>query len=158
MSWRSRPSALALVPVLIAAAGPVRAQAVRETQLWGVAAASKPAFYGVGMGLTWRDEQRIRIAPAVALGSFGDGRFGARADLAIHFLLDPVKRAGGAVYGGGGLSVAARGGRLTPYALLVLGVEGAPGGGSGSFVEIGVGGGVRLAVGYRWRKHNAPGR
>jgi hypothetical protein len=25
-------------------------------------------------------------------------------------------------------------------------------------VEVGVGGGVRVAVGYRWRKHNAPGR
>jgi hypothetical protein len=158
MSWRSRPSALALVPVLIAAAGPVPAQAVRETQLWGVAAASKPALYAAGLGLAWRDEQRIRVAPAVALGSFSDGRFGARADLAIHFLLDPAKRAGGAIYGGGGLSAAVGGGRVTPYALLVLGVEGAPGGGGGSFMEIGVGGGVRLAIGYRWRKHNAPGR
>ncbi len=51
-----------------------------------------------------------------------------------------------------------RSGRLTPYVLIVLGVENAPGGNGGSFVEIGVGGGVRAAVGYRWRKRNAPGR
>jgi hypothetical protein len=158
MSWCSKPSALALVPALMAVSVSLRAQAVRETQLWGVAAASKPAFYGVGLGLAWRDERRIRVAPAVALGSYGDGRFGARGDLAIHFLLDPYKRRGMAIYGGGGLSVAVRAGRLTPYALVVLGAEGAPGGGGGSFVEIGVGGGVRVAIGYRWRKHNAPGR
>jgi hypothetical protein len=158
MSWRSKRRAVALLPALLAAAGSARAQAARETQVWAVAAASKPAFYGAGLGLAWRDEQRMRVAPAVALGSYDDGRFGARADLAIHFLLDPVKRTGAAVYGGGGLSVAVRGGRLTPYALLVLGAEGSPGGGGGSFLEIGVGGGVRVAVGYRWRKHNAPGR
>jgi hypothetical protein len=158
MSWCWRRSAGALASVLLAAAGSATAQTLREAQLWGLAAASKPAFYGAGFGVAWRDEQRIRIAPALALGSFGDGRFGARADVAIHFLLDPVKRQGSAVYGGGGLSAAVRGGRLTPYALLVLGVETAPGGGGGSFAEIGVGGGVRVAIGYRWRKHNAPGR
>lgn len=158
MSWRWRPSATALIPALLAAAGPAAAQTLREAQVWALAAASKPAFYGAGFGLGWRDDGRIRIAPAVALGTFGDGRFGTRADLAIHFLLDPLKRDGAAVYGGGGLSVAVRGGRLTPYALLVLGAEHAPGGGGGSFVELGVGGGVRLAIGYRWRKQNAPGR
>jgi hypothetical protein len=158
MSWRSTRSALALLPALLAVPATLRAQAAREAQLWAVAAASKPAFYGAGFGVAWRDEQRTRVAADLALGSFGDARFGARADLAIQFLLDPARRAGTAVYGGGGLSVAVRGGRLTPYALVVLGAEGAPGGGGGSFVEIGVGGGVRVAVGYRWRKHNAPGR
>ena len=139
------------------AASPCRAQ-VREVQAWGVAVASVPALYAAGVGLAWRDDQRTRIAPALALGALGDGRFGARAELAIHFLLDPYKRSGAAIYGGGGLSAAVAGGRVTPYALLVLGAENAPGGAGGSFVELGVGGGVRLAIGYRWRKSNAPGR
>jgi len=123
-----------------------------------VAVASKPGFYGAGFGLGWRDAERDRVAPAVAFGAFGDGKFGARADLSYQFLLDPAKRSGAALYGGGGLSVAVRQGRVVPYVLLVLGVENAPGGGGGSFVEIGVGGGARVAIGYRWRKHNAPGR
>jgi hypothetical protein len=123
-----------------------------------MAAASKPGFVGAGFGFGWRDEQRTRIAPAVALGASGDGRFAVRADLAVHFLLDPSKRSGMAIYGGGGLSLAAGGNRAAPYVLLVLGAENAPGGAGGSFVELGVGGGVRLAVGYRWRKQNAPGR
>ncbi len=146
-----------LLGAAVAAAAPCRAQ-VRETQLWGLAVASRPALYAAGFGLAWRDNQRTRIAPAVAVGALADGRFGARADLAIHFLLDPYKRGGTAIYGGGGLTAALAGGRLTPYALLVLGAERNPGGPGGSFIEIGVGGGIRLAIGYRWRKANAPGR
>jgi hypothetical protein len=156
MSWCWRRSSLLLLPAIVSAS-PIRAQSVRETQVWAVAVASRPAFYGAGFGLAWRDAQRDRLAPAVALGT-SDGRFGARVDLAYHFLLDPVKRSGWAVYGGGGLTAAVRRDRVAPYLLLVLGVEGAPGGGGGLFLEVGVGGGVRVAAGYRWRKHNAPGR
>jgi hypothetical protein len=150
MSWCSRRSALALLLPLFAAAAPCRAQRVQESELWGLAAASQPAFYGAGFGLAWRDDQRTRIAPALAVGALGDGRLGARADLAIHFLLDPWKRSGTAIYGGGGLSLAMGEGRANGYVMLVLGAENAPGGRGGSFVEIGVGGGVRLAIGYRW--------
>jgi hypothetical protein len=157
MSWCWRRSALLLAPAL-AAAHPAPAQSVTETQVWAVAVASRPGFYGGGFGLGWRNGQRDRLAPAVALGELGDGHFGARADLSYQFLLDPDKRSGAAVYGGGGLTAALARGRVTPYLLLVLGVENAPGGSGGSFLEIGVGGGVRIAVGYRWRKHNAPGR
>jgi len=158
MSWCWSRSALLLAAAAAAAPARAGAQSVTETQVWGTATASKPAFYGGGFGFAWRDAQRDRLAPALAIGTFGDGRFGVRADLAYHFLLDPVKRSGSAVYGGGGLTAAVRQGRVVPYLLLVLGVENAPGGNGGSFLEIGVGGGARIAVGYRWRKHNAPGR
>jgi hypothetical protein len=126
--------------------------------VWALAVASQPALYAAGVGFAWRDNQRSRIAPALAFGALGNGRFGVRADFAIHFLLDPYKRDGTAIYGGGGLTAAVAGSRVTPYALLVLGAEKNPGGTGGSFIEIGVGGGVRLAIGYRWRKSNAPGR
>ena len=157
MNWCSTASAAALLGAVLAAAKPCRAQ-VRETQVWGLAVASQPALYAAGVGLAWRDNQRSRIAPALAFGALGNGRFGARADFAIHFLLDPYKRQGTAIYGGGGLTAALAGRRVTPYALLVLGAEKNPGGTGGSFIEVGVGGGVRVAVGYRWRKPNAPGR
>jgi hypothetical protein len=151
MSWCWRRSALAL-GVLLAAAAPCRAQRRSELQVWGLAVASKPAFYGAGLGFALRDEDRLRLTIAAAPGAYGDGSFGARADATLQFLLDPTKRAGAAVYGGGGLSLAAERGHATPYLLLVLGVEHAPGGPRGSFAEVGVGGGVRVAVGYRWRK------
>ena len=157
MSWCWKRSSLLLLAALTAAA-PSRAQSVRESQVWAVAVASRPAFFGAGFGLAWRDAQRDRLAPAVALGASGDGRLGARVDLSYQFLLDPVKRSGPAIYGGGGLTAAVVGSRVAPYLLLVLGVESAPGGRGGSFLEVGVGGGVRVGLGYRWRKHDAPGR
>jgi hypothetical protein len=38
------------------------------------------------------------------------------------------------------------------YVVVTLGVEARPGAPSGWFVEAGVGGGARLAMGYRWRR------
>ncbi len=157
MTWSWRRSAVAL-PVLLAAAAPCLAQRQSELQVWALAAASKPAYYGAGLGLAFRDEGRTKFAVAGALGTFQDGSLGGRADATLQFLLNPQKRAGAAIYGGGGLSLAAGRGQATPYILVVLGVEHAPGGPGGSFAEIGGGGGVRVAVGDRWRKQNAPGR
>jgi hypothetical protein len=156
-SWKARRAAPL---VLLAALAPAAAwgQGLRELQLQGLAIASRPFFAGAGAGLAWRDAQRTRWQTLVAVGDLRGAGWGARADLAWHFLLDPAKRRGSGVYGGAGMSVLAGAGRVTPYALLVFGVENAPGGSGGSFVEIGVGGGVRLSVGYRWRKRNAPGR
>ena len=157
MSWCWRASALPALSAL-AFAAPAPAQSISEVQLWGTAVASRPAFYGAGLGFAWRDGERDRYAAALAVGGPGPGALGLRADFSYQFLLDPARRAGAALYGGGGLSLVTRRGGVVPYLLLVLGVEHAPGGSGGSFVEIGVGGGARIAVGYRWRKRSAPGR
>ena len=159
MSWSSRPSRAALLALLVALAPRTgRAQGWREMQLHALAIASRPFFAGAGLALGWRDPGRTRWQAAATVGGLDGHGVGARADLAWHFLLDPAKTRGGGVYGGAGMSVLAGGGGVTPFVLLVLGVEHAPGSGGGSFMEIGVGGGVRVAVGYRWRKRNAPGR
>ena len=158
MSWRSSHSALAVVAVLAcSSAAAAQARGPRETQLHAIGIASKPLFGAVGGGFAWRDVRRTRVAASLMAGVLEGGRLAARADVAWHFLLDPRKRAGSAVYGGGGLSLQAAGDGARPYLLLVLGAERNPGGGDGSFVEIGVGGGLRASVGYRWRKGNAPG-
>jgi len=146
----------------VAAPAPARAQGVqargvRELQIHAAGVASRPFFGGAGGGLSVRDADRNRWLGAFAVGLLDGGGAGARGDFVYHFLLDPRKRQGSAVYGGGGLSAQFAAGRVTPYALLVVGAENAPGGTGGSFVELGVGGGVRFAVGYRWRKRNAPG-
>lgn len=159
MSWSSRPRRAAVLALLAAVApAAVRAQGVREVQAQLLGLASRPLFGGAGLAVAWRDAARTRWQTAVTLGALDGHGMAARADVAYHFLLDPARRQGSAVYGGAGLSVLAGNGRATPYVLIVLGAENAPGGKGGSFVEIGVGGGVRVAVGYRWRKRNAPGR
>ena len=38
------------------------------------------------------------------------------------------------------------------YLVVAIGLEGRPGARAGWFVEAGVGGGARLALGYRWRQ------
>lgn len=159
MSWRSRPNAWAVgLLVGLAAPGRVAAQGWREVQIGGVGAFAKPEFAGVGAGTSWRDRRRSRLGFTAFVGS-ADGEVAGRGELAFHFLLDPAQREGGAVYGGSGIAVAvARDGGLRPFVLVVVGAENAPGGRRGSFVEFGFGGGVRLAVGMRWRKQNAPSR
>lgn len=159
MSWCSKPRRAGLLALLVAAVPAAgRAQRVQETQVQLLGVASRPLFGGAGAALAWRDEARTRWQVAATLGALDGHGLAARTDVAYHFLLDPAKRQGSAVYGGAGISALAGNGRVTPYALIVLGAENAPGGEGGSFVEVGVGGGVRVAVGYRWRKRNAPGR
>ncbi len=158
MSSSSRPDRVALLALLVAlGAGTASAQGVREVQLQALVIASRPFFAGGGLGDAWRDAGRTRWQTAVTVGGLDGHGVAARADLAWHFLLDPAKRTGGGVYGGAGLSLLAGDGRVSPYVLLVLGTEHAPGGGGGTFVEVGVGGGVRVSAGYRWRKRSAPG-
>jgi hypothetical protein len=56
------------------------------------------------------------------------------------------------VYGGAGVALAfASDGSVAPAVLLVLGAENAPLGRRGAFLEVGVGRGVRVAAGMRWR-------
>lgn len=159
MSWSSRRSLPALAGLLGALApGPAHAQGSHELQVQALAIASRPLFAGAGLGYAWRDEGRTRWQTAATVGTLDGKGVAGRADLAWHFLLDPSKRRGGAVYGGAGVSVLAGDGRVTPYVMLVLGTERAPGSGGGTFLEVGVGGGVRVSAGWRWRKRNAPGR
>jgi len=154
----SLPGALAAAALVAAAPAAARAQGLRETQVHVLGVASRPLFGGAGGALAWRDSRRTRVAASLAAGVLEGGRLAGRADVAWHFLLDPRKRGGSAVYGGGGLSVRADGEGVRPFLLLVLGTERDPGGRGGSFVEVGVGGGLRASAGYRWRKSNAPGR
>lgn len=156
-SWL--PSGLAWLALALPAA--VRAQAApgwREVGVWGAAVFQRPAFYGAGISLAFRDAGRTRLQLAAAEG-VEDGRgAAARVEAVWHFLLDPWKQRGDAVYGGGGLALAVdHDGRLRPGLQLVLGMEGAPGTPRGTFIEAGFGRGVRIAVGMRWRTRASGG-
>jgi hypothetical protein len=144
----------ALAGLLTAAAGlggtPAAAQQVTEFGVMGIATASDPALVVASAYGGIRTSRRTRISAGLGLGG-SDGRAAWRGELLAHFLLNPTRRSGVGIYGAGG--VAAVGGPVDQgYLVLTLGVEARPGGRSGWFVEAGVGGGVRLAAGMRWRR------
>ena len=129
------------------------AQAWHEFGLWGAAVFQKPAFYGGGLQYGWRDAGRTRIQLAAAAGTENGAGAAGRVEAVWHFLLDPSKRQGSAVYGGGGLSLAIdHDGTVRPGIQVVLGAETAPGSAHGTFIEVGFGRGARIAVGMRWRR------
>lgn len=158
MSCGSRPDAWILAFLLAACVpGQVLAQGWTETQVWAVAVASRPGFAGAGFGLASRDASRSRLGAAAAAGLLESGGAAGRLELAWHFLLDPVRTRGAAVYGGGGLVLASgEGGRLRARLQLTIGAESGPAARRGTFVEVGVGGGARLAAGVRLRTRRAP--
>jgi hypothetical protein len=126
-----------------------------ELGVLGIATAADPAVGVAGVYGAIRTSFRTRVSAALAAG-VSDGDPAWRGELLAHFLLNPTRLRGAGVYGAGGIAVA--GGPVDQgYVVLTLGVEGRPGARSGWFAEAGVGGGARLALGYRWRRL-PPGR
>ena len=136
-------------------ARPLAAQRAHEIGIQAVGTASDPLL-GVGAlygALRTSNRTRLSVSGGVG-GSAGELAF--RGELLGHFLLSPSKRKGTGPYFAAG--VAAVGGPVERgYLVLTLGVEQRPGGGAGWAAEAGVGGGLRLALGYRWRSLR-PGR
>jgi len=126
------------------------AQAVPELGAMAMATASDPALVAVGAYGALRTSLRTRVSAAGLIG-VSDGEAAWRGELLAHFLLNPARRDGTGVYGAGGIGLV--GGPVDrSYIVLTLGLETRPGAPSGWFVEAGVGGGARLAAGYRWRR------
>jgi len=146
------------VALALAGAPPaLQAQAVRgyEGGLQGLALLEDPAWLGGAMYGAWRPGGGARLALTIGAGS-SDGRLSGRGELLAEFLLSPGRRSGVGFYGLGGVAGVV-GPRAQGYLVVGLGLESAPGTGSGWAIEAGVGGGVRVAVGWRWRRLALPG-
>ena len=145
-TWGKRGALL--VVVAAACAAPAQAQIRREFGIEGVALTADPGFAGGGIWGALRPSARLRLG---ALALVGDRRGTAfRGEAVAHFLLDPARRSGAALYAGGGIA-AESGPRGQAWVVAAIGVEGAPGAARGWVAEVGVGGGVRIAIGWRWR-------
>jgi hypothetical protein len=128
----------------------------REVGIQAFATLAAPSFAGGALSVAWRPGGRTRLALLAAAGA-RDGSLAARGEALLHYLIAPNRRRGLGFYGLGGLAgVTGRGDAA--YLVLGLGVESAPGGRSGWMLEGGVGGGVRLSAGwrYRWLHRSAP--
>ena len=145
--WASAGLALALLTT----ASPCRAQegTVRELGVAAVGTMGDPTLGILGISAAMRPGYRTRIGVLAGGGFLGEDP-AARAELIGHFLLSP-QSPGTGVYAGGGIAGVFADGEGRGYLVLLVGIEAGPGAGDGWFVEGGVGGGARIAVGWRWR-------
>jgi hypothetical protein len=145
----------AFAPLLLAAlARPLAGQlpAVTELDLGPVATWARRTFAGAAVGLATRPGGEGRVALVAAVGS-ADGHPALRLEATAQFLVMPGARSGVSPYGGVGLSyLGARPYRGAGALVVLVGVEAAPGRQRGWFGEAGLGGGLRLRLGYRWRR------
>ena len=151
MSPGARAAARALVLAGLLAGTAAResaAQRAREFGLQGVVVAEDPAFVAGGLFAGLRTTRRMRLAATASIGS-ADGTTAWRGELLGHFLLNPGSRRTPGAYAGGGIALAGPDER--GYVVILVGLEGTPGGSSGWAVEAGLGGGFRATVGWRWR-------
>jgi len=121
----------------------------------GVAALARRQFWGAGLGIARRVSGQTRFGLGAAGGSLSSDA-ALRLEATGQFLVSPAVRSGVGLYGGAG--IAWQGGNRTPgagYLTLLVGVESAPGRRSGWYAELGLGGGVRMAAGWRWRRFPA---
>lgn len=135
--------------LLLGWAAPLPAQTARELGVEAIGLFRDSSLMGGAVTGAVRISSRTRLALTGMVGG-GDGGLGGRAELAGHFLLNPTAVRGLGLYGGGGLAVE-RQDRTRGYIELLVGIETRPGAQSGWAVEAGLGGGVRLAVGWRTR-------
>jgi hypothetical protein len=147
--WGSR----AILSALLLAPAAATAQTVPELGVIGAVTGSDPALVAVGAYGALRTSLRTRASIAGMLGASG-GDAAWRAELLMHFLLSPTRERGVGAYGAGGIGVVG-GPADQGYVVLTLGLESRPAAPSGWFLEAGVGGGARVAAGYRWRRFPA---
>jgi len=143
-----------LVAAALAWGSPLPAQQAREIGLQAMGTASDPALAAAALYAAVRTSTRTRLSAAAGPGA-SSGKLAMRGELLGHFLLSPNKLKGAGLYFAGGVAAVA-GPVSRGYLVLTLGVEDRPGAGAGWAAEIGVGGGVRLALGYRWRRLRSP--
>lgn len=156
-------SAAALVAWLTLAGSPLGAQATTsdprqvplrpqlELRAEGIAAESPGAVGSVGVNV--RAGWYVRVGASLGGGArwIEDGPTvgQVRADATVRFLLDPFAERRRGLYGGVGVSAAHLGaglGAQPPVLLLIAGIEGQPRNGRAWALELGLGGGLRVAL------------
>ncbi len=110
------------------------------------------SFWGPELVVARRPGTQGRFAFTLAGGDY-EGALGIRVAADAQLLLRPGERARPGPYAGLGLAfVGAEGTRGAGYLTALVGVEAAPGRRQGWYAELGLGGGVRLSLGRRFRR------
>jgi hypothetical protein len=147
----ARPPAWAVGAGVILAliAAPLGAQTIKEWGIQALGALADPAFAGGGAYGALRFGDRTRAAVTLNPG-VQDGQFAFRGELLGHLLINGRSKRPQVYALAGVAGVAGPTGR--GWLVMGAGLEASPGGRSGWAVELGVGGGVRISAGFRWRR------
>jgi hypothetical protein len=144
--WRE----LLLTVAILARAETGATQQIWEVGIQALGTSSRPVLAVVGGYGALRTSGRTRVSVSAGVG-ISDGDLAGRGELLAHFLLSPEERHRAGFYVAGGAAVV-DGPVSRGYLVLTLGLEDRPRARSGWAVEAGLGGGVRLMLGYRWRR------
>ncbi len=136
--------------LLVAPGGTASGQTVGDVQIFALAAIARDVLAAGGVGVAVRPGGRLRFAVNGVVGS-ESGAAAGRVEAVAVFHLNPFRQTGWAAYGGGGAAVRFRQPGTSGFLLVMLGAESRPARRLGWFVEVGAGGGVRLATGLRVR-------
>ncbi|MBI4503037.1 MAG: hypothetical protein HY700_18005 [Gemmatimonadetes bacterium] len=136
--------------VLLLVAAPLTAQQTFDFQLHGLATVFANRFTGGGVGIGLRPPGRSRVAMTGSAGGL-DGRVAGRVEGVLSFHLNPGRERGFSPYAAAGLAAIIARQATKGYVEVLLGLEERPGRRSGLFLEVGIGGGMRVAAGYRVR-------
>lgn len=150
-----RRAAAALAFAATLAPAPAAAQMIVELGPQATAVAADPSSAVAGGYAALRTLWRTRFALTGGVGVGEGGETAWRGELAGHFLLSPLSTTGVGAYVGGGAAAADAGNGTNGYVVLLVGLEHAPAASSGWSVEAALGGGVRVTVGWRWRRFPA---
>lgn len=131
-------------------AAPAVAQQGVEWQGQAVGVVTADRFAGAGPGVAWRTTRRLRFAAAVSAGGTAAGA-AVRAEGTATFHVTTARPNRLAPYAGGGAAVTADAEGVRERLVVLIGVEGRPGHRVGWFVDVGVGGGLRFSLGFRFR-------
>src|SRR5215213_3075744 len=122
------------------------AQQVRELGVQATGTFSDPGLVVAGVYGALRTGNRTRVSLSLGAG-VSDSQAAFRGELLGHFLLSPGEHHGPGFYLAGG--IAGVGGPVDRgYLVLTAGMERRPARSSGWALELGVGGGIRLALAY----------
>ena len=145
----------AVVVAGVLVATPLGAQSRVEWQAHGMVTAGDPAFAGGGLGVGLRLGGRAALWTSASAGT-RDGAVAGRGELLAVFEINPPGGQGVVVYGAGGAAVVVGEGPTREWIVVALGVQAARRRQLAWFVEAGVGGGLRGALGVRVRAGGRP--
>lgn len=130
-------------------APPLAAQRGWDGQAHALVLARDSSIVAGGVGAGIRFGRGLRVGATLSSGWLAPDVWVGRTEVTVAYHLYPVRPGRAGWYLGGGVAAELARGRVRGLVHALLGVEARPWRHGGVFAEVGVGGGLRLAAGYR---------